>query len=305
MHSNRHVSGGCDTPRLCRFDWTTQQSISRLWMLSGTSSTRSWMQSQNRVQRSCCRAWQLATLPHSTLQTVTSSVLAGYVLFAATRLPRNALAYYVLCASLSLQTSCHTLSFSGPGWHWSSQLRQRLTPETLNYRNCCNPRCPQVTEEDLQRVSQATGAQVQTTVNGLGESALGTCAQFQEKQVSRYMRKARMGSGSSVPIPSDATGMLADSPSSTLKQVGGERYNLFTGCPKARTATFVLRGGSEQVINVPYPASSQGASSRGAALTAHRLHPALDLCWPPSYPMHSFVSNSSWTRRTARCTTPS
>ena len=30
-------------------------------------------------------------------------------------------------------------------------------------------------------------------------------------------------------------------------QVGGERYNLFTGCPKARTATFVLRGGSEQV----------------------------------------------------------
>lgn len=33
-------------------------------------------------------------------------------------------------------------------------------------------------------MSQATGAQVQTTVNGLAESALGTCAQFQEKQVS-------------------------------------------------------------------------------------------------------------------------
>lgn len=70
-----------------------------------------------------------------------------------------------------------------------------------------------VAEEDLQRVSQATGAQVQTTVNGLSDSALGTCAQFQEKQV------------------------------------GGERYNLFTGCPKARTATFVLRGGSEQFLD--------------------------------------------------------
>lgn len=42
----------------------------------------------------------------------------------------------------------------------------------------------QVAEEDLQRVSQATGAQVQTTVNGLSDSALGTCAQFQEKQAS-------------------------------------------------------------------------------------------------------------------------
>ncbi len=32
-------------------------------------------------------------------------------------------------------------------------------------------------------------------------------------------------------------------------QVGGERYNLFTGCPMARTATIVLRGGSEQFID--------------------------------------------------------
>jgi shikimate kinase len=32
-------------------------------------------------------------------------------------------------------------------------------------------------------------------------------------------------------------------------QVGGERYNLFTGCTKARTATIVLRGGSEQFID--------------------------------------------------------
>jgi T-complex protein 1 subunit eta len=32
-------------------------------------------------------------------------------------------------------------------------------------------------------------------------------------------------------------------------QVGAERYNLLTGCPNARTATIVLRGGSEQFID--------------------------------------------------------
>ena len=37
--------------------------------------------------------------------------------------------------------------------------------------------------------------------------------------------------------------------SSWLLQVGAERYNLFQGCPKARTATMVLRGGSEQFID--------------------------------------------------------
>lgn len=32
-------------------------------------------------------------------------------------------------------------------------------------------------------------------------------------------------------------------------QVGAERYNLFTGTPLARSATMVLRGGSEQFID--------------------------------------------------------
>lgn len=32
------------------------------------------------------------------------------------------------------------------------------------------------------------------------------------------------------------------------KQVGGERYNFFTGCPEAKTCTIVLRGGAEQFI---------------------------------------------------------
>ena len=32
------------------------------------------------------------------------------------------------------------------------------------------------------------------------------------------------------------------------RQVGSERYNLFTGCPNARTATIILRGGADQFI---------------------------------------------------------
>ena len=33
------------------------------------------------------------------------------------------------------------------------------------------------------------------------------------------------------------------------RQVGAERYNLFTDCSEAQTATLVLRGGSEQFID--------------------------------------------------------
>ncbi|GLC39460.1 T-complex protein 1 subunit eta [Pleodorina starrii] len=66
---------------------------------------------------------------------------------------------------------------------------------------------------DLERVTKATGAKVQTTVNNLDPAVLGTCASFEERQV------------------------------------GAERYNLFMGCPQARTATLVLRGGSEQFID--------------------------------------------------------
>ncbi|KAF2556864.1 hypothetical protein F2Q68_00017916 [Brassica cretica] len=32
------------------------------------------------------------------------------------------------------------------------------------------------------------------------------------------------------------------------KQVGGERFNIFSGCPSGRTATIVLRGGADQFI---------------------------------------------------------
>ena len=66
-----------------------------------------------------------------------------------------------------------------------------------------------VNQEDLQRVAKATGAQVQTTVNGLTPKVLGTCGEFEEVQL------------------------------------GAERYNLFKYCEEARSATIVLRGGAD------------------------------------------------------------
>jgi len=70
-----------------------------------------------------------------------------------------------------------------------------------------------VADEDLKRVCKATGAQVQTTVNDLVPSVLGTCKVFEERQI------------------------------------GGSRYNFFTGCNQAKTATIILRGGGEQFID--------------------------------------------------------
>lgn len=66
--------------------------------------------------------------------------------------------------------------------------------------------------DDLDRVSKATGAAVQTSVFGITDSVLGLCEVFEEKGV------------------------------------GDERYNFFTGCPKAKTATILLRGGGEQFL---------------------------------------------------------
>ena len=69
-----------------------------------------------------------------------------------------------------------------------------------------------VEDGDIKRVAMATGATVQTSTNGIFEGVLGTCGDFEEKQV------------------------------------GDERFNLFTGCPNSLTSTMVLRGGSEQFI---------------------------------------------------------
>lgn len=69
-----------------------------------------------------------------------------------------------------------------------------------------------VTEEDLRRTQRACGGAVLSSVRDLAPEALGACAHFEERQV------------------------------------GGERYNFFTGCPAAKTCTLILRGGAEQFL---------------------------------------------------------
>eukprot|EP01126_Amoeba_proteus_P017649 TRINITY_DN185_c0_g1_i5.p1 TRINITY_DN185_c0_g1~~TRINITY_DN185_c0_g1_i5.p1 ORF type:complete len:565 (+),score=154.58 TRINITY_DN185_c0_g1_i5:196-1890(+) len=67
--------------------------------------------------------------------------------------------------------------------------------------------------DDLSRVSKATGAAVQTSLQNVLPEHLGTCLLFEERQV------------------------------------GGQRYNFFTGCKLGKTATIILRGGGEHFID--------------------------------------------------------
>ena len=69
-----------------------------------------------------------------------------------------------------------------------------------------------VPDDDLKRVSKATGANLNHTCHNIREESLGSCGLFEEKQV------------------------------------GAERFNFFTKCQNAKTATIVLRGGAEQFI---------------------------------------------------------
>jgi len=68
-----------------------------------------------------------------------------------------------------------------------------------------------VQDDDLNRVSIATGALVQTSTNSIPENAIGQCGLFEENQI------------------------------------GGERYNFFTKC-SGKTSTILIRGGSEQFV---------------------------------------------------------
>lgn len=69
-----------------------------------------------------------------------------------------------------------------------------------------------VAPDDMERVVQATGATVQSTCSDIHAEHLGTCGVFEERQI------------------------------------GGERFNVFSECPQARTCTLLLRGGAEQFI---------------------------------------------------------
>lgn len=67
-----------------------------------------------------------------------------------------------------------------------------------------------VAAEDMNRVILAVGGAVQSTTSDIRAEHLGTCEMFEEVQV------------------------------------GSERYNIFKGCPQARTCTLLLRGGAER-----------------------------------------------------------
>ena len=69
-----------------------------------------------------------------------------------------------------------------------------------------------VSSDDLERVVQACGGSISSTCSDIQPQHLGTCERFEEKQI------------------------------------GGERFNFFEGCPAANTCTLVLRGGAEQFI---------------------------------------------------------
>jgi len=69
-----------------------------------------------------------------------------------------------------------------------------------------------VPDEDLQRTMKSCGGAIQSTVHDLNDETLATCETFEEKQV------------------------------------GGERFNFFYGCPKSQSCTLILRGGAEQFM---------------------------------------------------------
>ncbi|OQV12945.1 T-complex protein 1 subunit eta [Hypsibius exemplaris] len=67
--------------------------------------------------------------------------------------------------------------------------------------------------DDLKRIQKSCGGSMQTSAQKLTKEVLGTCGDFEERQV------------------------------------GGERYNFFTECPLTKACTLVLRGGTEQFID--------------------------------------------------------
>jgi T-complex protein 1 subunit eta len=73
----------------------------------------------------------------------------------------------------------------------------------------CAGRVPDI---DLKRTMKACGGAIVSSCTNLSENQLGSCAKFIEEKI------------------------------------GGERYNIFEGCPKAKTCTMILRGGAEQFL---------------------------------------------------------
>lgn len=70
-----------------------------------------------------------------------------------------------------------------------------------------------VVDEDLKRTMKACGGVIVATTYDLNDSVLGKCESFEEKQI------------------------------------GGDRFNIFSGCPNAKACTIILRGGGEHLLD--------------------------------------------------------
>lgn len=70
-----------------------------------------------------------------------------------------------------------------------------------------------VADDDMKRVCKATGGFIHTSTNKINPNSLGKCSKFEERQI------------------------------------GGNRYNFFTGCEDPKASTIILRGGGEQFID--------------------------------------------------------
>lgn len=92
-----------------------------------------------------------------------------------------------------------------------------------------------VQKDDLTRVSKATGAILQTTVNGLTDDVLGFCGKFEEIQL------------------------------------GNERYNMFTECESTKTSTIVLRGGAVQYLEETHRSLNDAIMIVRRAIKSHAV----------------------------------
>ncbi|MGH0133811.1 UNVERIFIED_CONTAM: hypothetical protein FKN15_063601 [Acipenser sinensis] len=99
-----------------------------------------------------------------------------------------------------------------------------------------------VQEEDLKRTMMACGGSIQTSVGSLTDDVLGQCALFEEVQVGGERYNFFKG----CPKAKTCTIILRGGAEQFMEET--ERYNFFKGCPKAKTCTIILRGGAEQFM---------------------------------------------------------
>lgn len=112
------------------------------------------------------------------------------------------------CPNYQLEMWQHSSLLTGKCCFFFSLIHIATTTTITRDMFCAG----RVVEDDLKRTLKACGGAVMTTVHDLNDSVLGKCDLFEERQI------------------------------------GGDRFNFFRGCPNAKTCTLILRGGAEQFL---------------------------------------------------------